>query len=121
MCAMKSRVPYERLSALARHEAHRKSLHRPPYYLHKWWARRTGDDPGYRLGEADRLPRLRQACPAEPRPGRDALVRPEVAEPRRLSGVRPPIPQTAEPHQSGLPRVRAPLRPEPEALREHRL
>lgn len=39
---MKSRVPYERLSALARHEAHRKSLHRPPYYLHKWWARRTG-------------------------------------------------------------------------------
>jgi putative DNA methylase len=39
---MNSRVPYERLSALARHEAHRKSLHRPPYYLHKWWARRTG-------------------------------------------------------------------------------
>lgn len=39
---MKSRVPYERLSALARHEAHRKSVHRPPYYLHKWWARRTG-------------------------------------------------------------------------------
>ena len=39
---MKSPVPYERLSALARHEAHRKSLHRPPYYLHKWWARRTG-------------------------------------------------------------------------------
>jgi len=39
---MKSRVPYERLSAVARHEAHRKSLHRPPYYLHKWWARRTG-------------------------------------------------------------------------------
>lgn len=36
------RVPYEALSGLARHEAHRKSLHRPPYYLHKWWARRTG-------------------------------------------------------------------------------
>ncbi len=35
-------VPYEQLSGLARHEAHRKSLHRPPYYLHKWWARRTG-------------------------------------------------------------------------------
>ncbi len=35
-------VPYEKLSGLARHEAHRKSLHRPPYYLHKWWARRTG-------------------------------------------------------------------------------
>ncbi|HKH44896.1 MAG TPA: hypothetical protein VKM72_09575 [Thermoanaerobaculia bacterium] len=39
---MSGRVPYEELSALARHEAHRKSLHRPPYYLHKWWARRTG-------------------------------------------------------------------------------
>jgi putative DNA methylase len=39
---MSSRVPYEKLSLLARHEAHRKGLHRPPYYLHKWWARRTG-------------------------------------------------------------------------------
>lgn len=39
---MSTRVPYETLSVLARHEAHRKSLHRPPYYLHKWWARRTG-------------------------------------------------------------------------------
>jgi putative DNA methylase len=40
--ATTSRVPYEELSVLARHEAHRKSIHRPPYYLHKWWARRTG-------------------------------------------------------------------------------
>jgi putative DNA methylase len=39
---MSNRVPFEKLSGLARHEAHRKSLHRPPYYLHKWWARRTG-------------------------------------------------------------------------------
>jgi putative DNA methylase len=39
---MNSSVPYEELSSLARHEAHRKGLHRPPYYLHKWWARRTG-------------------------------------------------------------------------------
>ena len=39
---MIGRVPYVKLSELARHEAHRKSLHRPPYYLHKWWARRTG-------------------------------------------------------------------------------
>lgn len=39
---MTPRVPFEELSRLARHEAHRKSLHRPPYYLHKWWARRTG-------------------------------------------------------------------------------
>lgn len=27
---------------LSRHEAHRKAAHRPPYYVHKWWARRTG-------------------------------------------------------------------------------
>lgn len=39
---MTSRYLFEDLSLLARHEAHRKSLHRPPYYLHKWWARRTG-------------------------------------------------------------------------------
>lgn len=35
-------VPYAKLSALARVEAHRKQTHRPPYYVHKWWARRTG-------------------------------------------------------------------------------
>ena len=23
-------------------EAHRKNIYRPPYYIHKWWARRTG-------------------------------------------------------------------------------
>ncbi len=27
---------------MARVEAHRKQTHRPPYYVHKWWARRTG-------------------------------------------------------------------------------
>lgn len=34
--------PYPEISALSRHEAHRKAAHRPPYYIHKWWARRTG-------------------------------------------------------------------------------
>src|SRR5262249_22479949 len=36
------RGSYRTPPGTARHEAHRKSLHRPPYYLHKWWARRTG-------------------------------------------------------------------------------
>ncbi|HTP28165.1 MAG TPA: DNA methyltransferase, partial [Anaeromyxobacteraceae bacterium] len=27
---------------MARAEAYRKHSHRPPYYIHKWWARRTG-------------------------------------------------------------------------------
>lgn len=36
------RVPYEQLSAMAAVEAHRKNIYRPPYYVHKWWARRTG-------------------------------------------------------------------------------
>src|SRR4051795_2161110 len=36
------RTPYVELSKLASVEAHRKQAHRPPYYLHKWWARRTG-------------------------------------------------------------------------------
>ena len=34
--------PYPEISQLSRHEAHRKAAHRPPYYVHKWWARRTG-------------------------------------------------------------------------------
>lgn len=34
--------PYAEISQLSRHEAHRKSAHRPAYYVHKWWARRTG-------------------------------------------------------------------------------
>lgn len=34
--------PYPEISELSRHEAHRKAAHRPPYYVHKWWARRTG-------------------------------------------------------------------------------
>lgn len=36
------RVPYDQLSAMAAVEAHRKNIYRPPYYVHKWWARRTG-------------------------------------------------------------------------------
>lgn len=39
---MTSRIPYVDLSAMARVEAHRKNIYRPPYYVHKWWARRTG-------------------------------------------------------------------------------
>ena len=27
---------------MARVEAHRKNIYRPPYYVHKWWARRVG-------------------------------------------------------------------------------
>lgn len=34
--------PYHEISVLSRHEAHRKAAHRPAYYVHKWWARRTG-------------------------------------------------------------------------------
>jgi putative DNA methylase len=39
---MIQRAPYIELSAIARVEAHRKNIYRPPYYVHKWWARRTG-------------------------------------------------------------------------------
>jgi putative DNA methylase len=39
---MSARVPYVELSAMARVEAHRKNIYRPPYYVHKWWARRIG-------------------------------------------------------------------------------
>lgn len=39
---MQPRVPYVDLSAMARVEAHRKNIYRPPYYVHKWWARRVG-------------------------------------------------------------------------------
>lgn len=36
------RTPYVELSKIASVEAHRKNIYRPPYYVHKWWARRTG-------------------------------------------------------------------------------
>lgn len=39
---MTNRAPYVELSAMARVEAHRKNIYRPPYYIHKWWARRVG-------------------------------------------------------------------------------
>src|SRR5436190_1540234 len=39
---MRQRAPYVELSAMARIEAHRKNIYRPPYYVHKWWARRIG-------------------------------------------------------------------------------
>ncbi len=34
--------PYARLSAIAEAESWRKEVHRPVYYIHKWWARRLG-------------------------------------------------------------------------------
>lgn len=34
--------PFEFLSALGEHESWRKEVHRPVYYLHKWWAKRLG-------------------------------------------------------------------------------
>ncbi len=34
--------PAEFLSAVAKRESWRKEIHRPVYYLHKWWARRLG-------------------------------------------------------------------------------
>jgi putative DNA methylase len=39
---MVRKPPYAELSAMSRVEAHRKNIYRPPYYVHKWWARRTG-------------------------------------------------------------------------------
>jgi len=34
--------PYAQLSAVAEAESWRKEIHRPIYYIHKWWARRLG-------------------------------------------------------------------------------
>ncbi|MDP2898934.1 MAG: hypothetical protein Q8Q12_20545 [bacterium] len=34
--------PFARLSVVAEQESWRKELHRPVYYLHKWWGRRLG-------------------------------------------------------------------------------
>ena len=34
--------PFESLSEVAEIESWRKELNRPPYYIHKWWARRLG-------------------------------------------------------------------------------
>ena len=34
--------PFSRLSLVAERESWRKEVHRPVYYLHKWWARRLG-------------------------------------------------------------------------------
>ena len=39
---MTQRAPYVDISAMSQVEAHRKNIYRPPYYVHKWWARRTG-------------------------------------------------------------------------------
>ena len=34
--------PFEKFCALAELESWRKEVNRPPYYIHKWWARRLG-------------------------------------------------------------------------------
>ena len=34
--------PFAELSLIAERESWRKEVHRPIYYLHKWWARRLG-------------------------------------------------------------------------------
>jgi len=40
--AIESAFPFLEISKLARIESYRKNIYRPLYYLHKWWARRTG-------------------------------------------------------------------------------
>ena len=39
---IETEFPYARLSAIAEAESWRKEVHRPVYYIHKWWARRLG-------------------------------------------------------------------------------
>lgn len=34
--------PFLAVSRLAKLESYRKNIYRPPYYIHKWWARRVG-------------------------------------------------------------------------------
>ena len=36
------KFPFEFISLLAEKESWRKEVHRPIYYLHKWWAKRLG-------------------------------------------------------------------------------
>ncbi len=40
--AIESDFPILEISKLARVESYRKNIYRPLYYIHKWWARRTG-------------------------------------------------------------------------------
>ncbi len=40
--AIENGFPLELISQLAEGESWRKEIYRPPYYLHKWWARRLG-------------------------------------------------------------------------------
>ena len=39
---IENNFPFASLSRLAEQESWRKEVHRPIYYLHKWWARRLG-------------------------------------------------------------------------------
>ena len=40
--AIEDGFPIGFISRLAEHESWRKDIYRPPYYIHKWWARRLG-------------------------------------------------------------------------------
>lgn len=40
--ALEHGFPFERVSAVAQAESHRKEVHRPVYHVHKWWAQRLG-------------------------------------------------------------------------------
>jgi adenine-specific DNA methylase len=40
--AIENSFPIEMISQLAKRESWRKEVYRPPYYIHKWWARRLG-------------------------------------------------------------------------------
>lgn len=40
--AIETDFPFLEVSKLARLESYRKNIYRPAYYIHKWWARRTG-------------------------------------------------------------------------------
>jgi hypothetical protein len=40
--AIEADFPFLEVSRLAQLESYRKNVYRPAYYIHKWWARRTG-------------------------------------------------------------------------------
>jgi len=40
--AIEEDFPFLEISRLAQFETYRKNIYRPAYYIHKWWARRTG-------------------------------------------------------------------------------
>ncbi len=42
MKAIEVDFPFEQINAIAEMESWRKEIHRPIYYIHKWWAKRLG-------------------------------------------------------------------------------